>query len=267
MVVARHVCVAMCAEPAVADLKLKEIKAELDALGVTWRGVCFEREDLVATLVDARARGLAVAEPTPAAAEPPEAAASASSSASTPASRAATLDAEAAFAEAYAGQYEAAMQLKTKELRAELAARSIRWADALEKSELAARLAEVKARAALFSASGALTPGAVGFVDEEQCEQELADARTPLLLDVFATWCGPCKMIAPWLEDAAAKLGERARVAKLDSDEAPELSTELKVAGLPTLIFMRDGEEVYRLEGVPAQQRDFEKLEIGRAHV
>lgn len=255
---ARHHPAAMCVQPepaAVADLKLKEIKVELDELGVTWRGVCFEREDLVQALLDARARG--PAEPS-AAARP---AAVAEPAAETPASSAATPEADgAAFEEAYRPAYEAAMQLKTKELRAELAARSIGWADALEKSELAARLAEAKARAALFSASGALTPGGVGVVDEEQCEQELADARTPLLLDVFAEWCGPCKMIAPWLKEVAGKLGERARVAKLDSDDAPELSTELKVSGLPTVIFMRDGNEMYRLEGVPATQAEFEKL-------
>ena len=262
----------MCAEPAVADLKLKEIKAELDELGVTWRGVCFEREDLVRALLDARARGSAqpATADGPAAADEPEAsaettaatepAATEPAAAAAPASSAATPEANAAYEEAYGPAYDAAMQLKTKELRAELAARSIGWADALEKSELASRLAEAKARAALFSASGALTPGGVGIVDEEQCELELADARTPLLLDVFAEWCGPCKMIAPWLEGVAGKLGERARVAKLDSDEAPELSTELKVSGLPTIIFMRDGKEAYRLEGVPASQREFEKL-------
>ena len=118
----------------------------------------------------------------------------------------------------------------------------------------------MQARAALFSASGALSPGKAGIVNAEQCEREIADARTPLLLDVFATWCGPCKMIAPQLEELAGRLGERARVAKLDSDQAPELSTKLGVQGLPTLVFFRGGVEVHRLEGVPAQKDGIEQL-------
>ncbi len=118
----------------------------------------------------------------------------------------------------------------------------------------------MQARAALFSASGALSPGQAGVVTAEQCQQELADARTPLLLDVFATWCGPCKMLAPQLEAIAAKMGGRARVAKLDSDGAPELSSQLRVEGLPTLIFVRGGQEVYRLEGMPNEPSALEAL-------
>ena len=72
-----------------------------------------------------------------------------------------------------------------------------------------------------------------------------------MLLDVFATWCGPCKMIAPMLEKCAAELGEQARFAKIDSDLAPALSNELRVQGLPTLVFYREGKEVHRLEGAP----------------
>lgn len=89
---------------------------------------------------------------------------------------------------------------------------------------------------------------------------QLADERTPLLVDVYATWCGPCKLIAPMLEEIAAKLGARARIAKMDADEEEELSTELRVAGLPTLIFVRGGEEVYRLEGAPQNVADLEAL-------
>ena len=92
------------------------------------------------------------------------------------------------------------------------------------------------------------------MVDGDQCLAELADARTPMILDVYATWCGPCKMIAPMLESIAAKAGDRLRIAKMDSDEEQELSTELKVAGLPTLIFVKGGEEVHRLEGVPGSE-------------
>ena len=66
-----------------------------------------------------------------------------------------------------------------------------------------------------------------------------------------AAWCGPCKMIAPQLDAIAAKAGDKLRIAKLDSDAEDALSAELRVSGLPTLIFVRDVSEVRRLEGMP----------------
>ena len=232
---ALRVAVAM-AEP--AAMKLKEIKAELDALGVEWKGVYFERDDLTHALMTARARGPAPVRSAPGhladaapAAEPPAAVAAASGAAH---SRAVDVPEET----------EEATQLEAHELV---------W-----EAEEASRLAELQARAALFSASGALLPGLVllvdiptltltltltppltptptatlaltltltptpaqpkpkpkpkpnpnpkptqpltpnptrtptpsqvGEVDAAQCELEMADARTPLLLDVFATW-------------------------------------------------------------------------------
>lgn len=241
------------AEP--AAMKLKEIKAELDVLGVTWKGVCFERDDLVHALTTARTQGPVPAESAAEAVDKTTAAEQPTAAAPTSAASSGE-----AYEAAYGPAFEAAMQLKVNELRTALAERSVGWADCLEKTELAARLAGLQARAAVFSASGAISPGRVGAVDAAQCDLELADSRTPLLLDVFATWCGPCKLIAPQLEVISAKLGARARVAKLDSDLAPELSTRLRVEGLPTLIFMRDGQEVHRLAGVPGQEGALEAL-------
>ena len=103
-------------------------------------------------------------------------------------------------------------------------------------------------------------PGEATIVNGRELRTEMADARTPLLIDVFATWCGPCKMITPMLSKLAATLGERVRVVKLDSDKEGELSSELRVSALPTLIFLRDGKEVHRLEGVPNGQGALEAL-------
>lgn len=155
---------------------------------------------------------------------------------------------------------EDSLKLKVKELRTELAARNVGWADLYEKEELAARLAELVAQSSLFSHSGALTPGQVSVVTDEQLRVEMTDERTPLLVDVFATWCGPCKLISPMLEKLAGKFGSKVRMAKLDSDAYAQLSTELKVAGLPTLIFMKNGEEVHRLEGVPGNAAALEQM-------
>ena len=139
---ALRVAVAM-AEP--AAMKLKEIKAELDALGVAWKGVYFERDDLTHALMTARARGPAPVRSAPGhladaapAAEPPAAAAAASGAGHSPA-----VDVP--------GETEEATQLEAHELV---------W-----EAEEASRLAELQARAALFSASGALLPGLVLLVE------------------------------------------------------------------------------------------------------
>ena len=248
--------VQLCASEAPAEMRVKALKEELDERGVAWRGVAFEKAELVNLLVEARARPPEpepVAEP--AAAPEPEPAAAAADAAAD-----ADDDEGAAYAAAYEAALADALKLKTKELRTELAARSVGWADLYEKEELAARLAGLVAKAAGFSRSGALTPGAVNMVDDDQLVAEMADERTPLLVDVFATWCGPCKLIAPMLEEIAGKAGERLRVAKIDSDEYPELSTELRVSGLPTIIFISGAKEVHRLEGVPGNAAALEGL-------
>ena len=69
--------------------------------------------------------------------------------------------------------------------------------------------------------------------------------------DVYATWCGPCKLMAPFLEEAASELGDKVRVAKMDSDENPEWSGKLRVQGLPTVIVFdgETGKELERVEG------------------
>jgi thioredoxin len=103
-----------------------------------------------------------------------------------------------------------------------------------------------------FSPSGKLTPGEVADIDDQTLEQELSavGTTTPLLLDVYATWCGPCQMMAPQLAAAAKELGDTVRVAKIDSDKYTQWASRLKVGGLPTVIvFGPDGIEVDRIEG------------------
>lgn len=140
--------------------------------------------------------------------------------------------------------------MSTKELRTELGTRGIGWADALEKEELVRRLAEVLSKESAYCRSGRMKPGAVTQLTGPELAEELADDSTPLLLDVFATWCGPCQMMAPQLEAAARRLGSKVRVAKMDSDREPAMATQLKVGALPTIfLFDRKGKEVKRQEG------------------
>ena len=80
-------------------------------------------------------------------------------------------------------------------------------------------------------------------------ESTVAGAGVPILADFYADWCGPCKAMAPALDELAADRVGRLLVAKIDTDRAPELSTRLGIRGIPTLILYRDGSEVRRQTG------------------
>lgn len=86
-------------------------------------------------------------------------------------------------------------------------------------------------------------------VTTEEFERELEDCATPIVLDVYAQWCGPCQLMSPQLEQVAQKLGDKVRILKVDSDEDPEVADALQVRGLPTILFIRDMSVVMRAEG------------------
>ncbi|GAX77391.1 hypothetical protein CEUSTIGMA_g4837.t1 [Chlamydomonas eustigma] len=91
----------------------------------------------------------------------------------------------------------------------------------------------------------------------EQLEKEIADRDRTLIVDFFATWCGPCLLLASELEKVAESLGDKVKVLKIDVDENPELSSQLKIEGLPTIVFIpkESGKPALRTEGLlPAQQ-------------
>ena len=71
----------------------------------------------------------------------------------------------------------------------------------------------------------------------------------PVLVDLWAQWCGPCRAVAPALEQLAAERAGSLRVAKVNVDEAPEVSARLGVQGIPTMVLYRDGTEVGRQVG------------------
>lgn len=86
-------------------------------------------------------------------------------------------------------------------------------------------------------------------VAEEDFEQTVLGAEALVLVDFYADWCGPCKAMAPILDEIAKKGEGRLLVAKIDTDRAPELSQKLEIRGIPTLIAFRAGREVGRTVG------------------
>lgn len=92
-------------------------------------------------------------------------------------------------------------------------------------------------------------------VTDEDFDRLVGDAEVPVLVDFHADWCGPCKMMAPLLDDLAHRRAGSALVAKLDTDANPRISERFGIRGIPTLIVFRDGAESGRLTGaVPADR-------------
>jgi thioredoxin 2 len=83
----------------------------------------------------------------------------------------------------------------------------------------------------------------------------------PVLLDMWATWCGPCKILAPVIEELAADLAGRVRVGKLDVDENPATAARFGVRSIPTLLVLQDGRELDRIVGVQPKSEIVRRLE------
>lgn len=83
----------------------------------------------------------------------------------------------------------------------------------------------------------------------------LSNSDVPVLVDFYATWCGPCQMMAPILEKVNAQLKGRLQVVKIDSDKYPHLASQYQIQALPTLVLFKASQPVERIEGVvPAEQ-------------
>jgi thioredoxin 1 len=86
---------------------------------------------------------------------------------------------------------------------------------------------------------------------EGNFESEVLQATQPVMVDFYAPWCGPCKMIAPLIEQLAVEYDGRLKFAKANVDETPELAAALQITGVPTLMLFRDGKPVDSLVGFP----------------
>ena len=90
------------------------------------------------------------------------------------------------------------------------------------------------------------------ILNDSNFEQEVLKSDKPVLVDFWATWCGPCRMLAPMISQLAVKLSDRIKVGKVDVDENPILAETFNISSIPTLIIFKDGKAVsQRVGGAP----------------
>lgn len=90
--------------------------------------------------------------------------------------------------------------------------------------------------------------------------ENIIQSEKPVLIDFFATWCGPCKMMQPILEQVSQQLGDQVRIVKIDVDRNQQLAAQLQVSSVPTLAIFKNGEIVWRQPGVQPAHVLSEKL-------
>ncbi len=83
---------------------------------------------------------------------------------------------------------------------------------------------------------------------------KLVNAERPVLIDFFATWCGPCKALARVLKEVAGEVADEVRIIKIDVDKNPALAQRFQIRGVPTLALFKDGELIWRKSGMMSKQ-------------
>ncbi len=85
---------------------------------------------------------------------------------------------------------------------------------------------------------------------DDSFEKEVVQSQSPVLVDFWAPWCGPCRMLSPVIEEIAKEYTGKIRVAKINTDDHPNSATRFKISAIPTLLFFKDGKVIEQMVGV-----------------
>ncbi len=80
-------------------------------------------------------------------------------------------------------------------------------------------------------------------------DEMISSSAVPVLVDFYADWCGPCRMMAPVLQDLKSAWGEKIKIVKVDTETQPHIASRYQISGIPTLILFKDGKPVHRTSG------------------
>ncbi|WP_367754046.1 thioredoxin [Flavobacterium sp. WC2421] len=94
---------------------------------------------------------------------------------------------------------------------------------------------------------------------------KIINSEKPILIDFFATWCGPCKMLGPILKEVKDDLGDRISIIKIDVDKNQQVASQYQVRGVPTMILFQNGKQLWRQSGV-LQKNDIIKIILEKSN-
>ena len=103
--------------------------------------------------------------------------------------------------------------------------------------------------------------GSIPEVTDNNFQAEVLENDKPVLVDFWAPWCGPCRVVGPVLEEIAQEKGDALRIVKLNTDENPQVSAQFQVLSIPTLILFKNGEPVKKVIGAYPKRKLEQELE------